>query len=534
MPTSVLSNPTPARPADRGPSGGGHPRVLIVAEHVSFRMGGEAARPLHYFRILRRRGVEAWLLVHERTRDELAEIVPEHRDRIHFVPDTWLHKFLWRLSKPLPHSVYLVTTGALSHLWTQILQRRRAKELVREHRIDLVHEPIPISPKQPSMMFGVGAPVIIGPLNGGMTYPPAFRYMESTLVRSSLWLSRFVANLMNRLIPGKLRADTIIVSNPRTRDALPDGRKGRVVELVANAVDMSTWKPAPHYAKLFGEAECANDRGSSGGRNAPAQTHGTDRNVCATGESGSIPATVAQTFLSVPGGHSCPPGPDRSSARDEDAPVRFAFLGRLVDFKMVDLLLEAFKPVTQRFPHVTLDVIGDGPDRPKLEAIARNLGLQDRVTFAGWMSPAASAARLGEADVLVFPSLRECGGAVVMEAMAVGLPVIAANWGGPADYVGTDGSGVLVEPASKESFVRDLTEQMTRLAASPEARIEMSKAARKRALTVFDWEARVDRLLEIYDSTLEPQAGEWEQKRREGASVAPEGRKNVAHGVSRG
>jgi glycosyltransferase involved in cell wall biosynthesis len=419
-------------------------------------MGGEAARPLHYFRILRPRGVEAWLLVHERTRDELKQIVPEHADRIHFVPDTKLHRFLWWLSKPLPHSVYLVTTGALSHLWTQILQRRKAKRLVREHGIDLVHEPIPISPKQPSMMFGVGAPVIIGPLNGGMTYPPAFAYMESTLVRSSLWLSRFVANLMNRLIPGKLLADAIIVSNPRTRDALPSGRKGRVVELVANAVDMATWKPSARYAKLFGEA---NDGDASNPVSA-----------------------------------------------DPTAPVRFAFLGRLVDFKMVDLLLEAFKPVAQRFPNATLDIIGDGPDKPALEAHARRLSLQDRVTFAGWMSPRQSAARLGEADVLVFPSLRECGGAVVMEAMAVGLPVIAANWGGPADYVGADGSGVLVEPATKGSFVRDLTEQMSKLAASPEARIAMSKAARKRALTVFDWEARVDRLLEIYCDTLARQS----------------------------
>ena len=445
---STFESPDPVPKAEQ-------PRVLIVAEHVSFRMGGEAARPLHYFRILRRRGVEAWLLVHARTREELNAVVPEHLDRIHFVPDTWLHRFLWKISKPLPHSVYLVTTGALSHLWTQVLQRREARRLVREHRIDLVHEPIPISPKQPSMMFGVGAPVIIGPLNGGMTYPPAFAYMESRLVRSSLWLSRFVANVMNRLIPGKLLADTIIVSNPRTRDALPTARRGRVVELVANAVDMATWQPSARYAKLFG---------GSGGQ---ASSEG---------------AAVA------PGGPS--------------APVRFAFLGRLVDFKMVDLLLEAFKPVAQRFSGATLDIIGDGPDRPALEAIARDLGLDGRVTFAGWMSPAQSAGRLGEADVLVFPSLRECGGAVVMEAMAVGLPVIAANWGGPADYVGADGSGVLVEPAGKDSFARDLTEQMMRLAASPALRAAMSKAARRRALTVFDWEARVDRLLEIYHSTL--------------------------------
>jgi glycosyltransferase involved in cell wall biosynthesis len=82
--------------------------------------------------------------------------------------------------------------------------------------------------------------------------------------------------------------------------------------------------------------------------------------------------------------------------------------------------------------------------------------------------------------------------------MAVGLPVIAADWGGPADYVGDDGSGVLVNPGTPQTLVRDLTEAMARLAESPAARTEMSRAARRRALTVFDWEARVDRLQEIY------------------------------------
>ncbi len=148
-----------------------------------------------------------------------------------------------------------------------------------------------------------------------------------------------------------------------------------------------------------------------------------------------------------------------------------------------------------------LDIIGDGPDKPQLEAQAKALGLGEKVTFSGWMAPKAAGARLGEADVLVFPSLRECGGAVVMEAMAVGLPVIAANWGGPADYVGRDGSGMLVEPTTRESFVASLTDSMSQLAASPERVEEMSRLARQRAERVFDWEARVDALLKVYRET---------------------------------
>ena len=111
-----------------------------------------------------------------------------------------------------------------------------------------------------------------------------------------------------------------------------------------------------------------------------------------------------------------------------------------------------------------------------------------------------SAALMAKADAMVFPSLRECGGAVVMEAMAVGLPVIAADWGGPADYVGSDadGAGMLVKPDTKESFVSGLTAAMRRLAESPTLRREMSEKARQRAVDHFQWDSRVDALIDVY------------------------------------
>ena len=66
-----------AEPRCRGDQAATTPRVLIVSEHASVKFGGEAILPWHYFRILRRRGVEAWLVVHERTRDELISLLPE-------------------------------------------------------------------------------------------------------------------------------------------------------------------------------------------------------------------------------------------------------------------------------------------------------------------------------------------------------------------------------------------------------------------------------------------------------------------------
>jgi glycosyltransferase involved in cell wall biosynthesis len=113
-----------------------------------------------------------------------------------------------------------------------------------------------------------------------------------------------------------------------------------------------------------------------------------------------------------------------------------------------------------------------------------------------------------QAHAMVFPSLREPGGAVVLEAMAVGLPVIATNWGGPADYMDST-CGILVEPASREGFVKGLTDAMLKLAQSPELRQSMGCAGRERVRQHFDWERKVDRILEIYQQTIDAYPKPW-------------------------
>ena len=410
-------------------------RVLIVAENASGKSGGEAGRPFHYFRVLRSRGIEAWLVVHARCRDELMSAFPQDADRIHLVRDTWLHRILWRCGRVLPMTMRRFATGSLISLTTQAAQRHVVRQLVLQHRIDIVHKPFPISPREPSMMFNVGAPVVMGPMNGNMTYPPAFRHQESWLTRFYLSFGRAFANLLNRVIPGKRLAATLLVANQRTRRGLPAGCRGHVEEFGASGVDLSVWRPLERAASVL---KC---------------------------------------------------------------PVRFVHVGRLIHWKGVDLLLEAFKPVAEN-TGVKLEIIGDGPCRPALEAMSRRLGIQDRVAFTGWLLPAESSARLRAADVFITASLYDAGATVVAEAMAAGLPVIATKWCGPADSV-DDSSGILVEPSSREALITGLTDAMLTLAGSEDLRERMGRAARRRAVECFDWERRVDRLLEIYRETLE-------------------------------
>jgi glycosyltransferase involved in cell wall biosynthesis len=125
------------------------------------------------------------------------------------------------------------------------------------------------------------------------------------------------------------------------------------------------------------------------------------------------------------------------------------------------------------------------------------MDLDDAVTFTGWLARPEVADRMRRADVFVMPSLCDCGGSVVLEAMVAGLPVIATRWGGPADYL-EDQCGLLVDPDSSEGFVAGLAEAMLRLVRSPELRAELARNARRRVTQDFDWDRKIDRLLEIY------------------------------------
>jgi glycosyltransferase involved in cell wall biosynthesis len=128
------------------------------------------------------------------------------------------------------------------------------------------------------------------------------------------------------------------------------------------------------------------------------------------------------------------------------------------------MLLEA----TARALHdhdLELHIVGDGVMRSPLESLTANLKLKDCVVFHGFVPQKECARFLMNCDALVLPSLYECGGAVVLEAMAMGLPVIATKWGGPADYL-DDTSGILIEPIGRERFIVDLAEAMVRLVQS--------------------------------------------------------------------
>lgn len=135
--------------------------------------------------------------------------------------------------------------------------------------------------------------------------------------------------------------------------------------------------------------------------------------------------------------------------------------------------------------------------RKQLERQARLVGIADRVTFLGWKSQQECAQHLRESDALVLPSIFECGGAVVLEAMACGLPVIATDWGGPADYL-DDTCGVLIKPDSEIGLQQGFATAMGRLASDPQLRESLGNAGRERVEQLFDWGVKIDQMISVY------------------------------------
>lgn len=197
--------------------------------------------------------------------------------------------------------------------------------------------------------------------------------------------------------------------------------------------------------------------------------------------------------------HVIPSGfaPDLFSVEEEDPfpdlpRPRVAYVGRLSEQKGVDVLLGAFARCREA---ASLLVVGDGPHRTKLQRRAR--GLRRDVRFTGFLPHADIPAVLRHVDVLVLPSLYEELGSVLVEAMAVGLPVVASRVGGIPDLVRDGVNGLLAEPADPDAFAQAID----RVLADPGTAARLEAAARATA-RAYTWPVLARRVAEVYRQAI--------------------------------
>jgi glycosyltransferase involved in cell wall biosynthesis len=175
---------------------------------------------------------------------------------------------------------------------------------------------------------------------------------------------------------------------------------------------------------------------------------------------------------------------------------RLLFVGRLNAQKGIEHLVAALPLV--RNP-VALDVVGDRPERARLQQFARDAGVAERITWHGSLPQTALAPFYRGAAALVVPSIDEGLGLVAVEAQLCGTPVIASESGGLPDIVRHDQTGILVPPAEPAA----LASAVDSLLARPDKGASLGEAGRMHALATFAPESVARRYATLYRSLLE-------------------------------
>lgn len=171
-------------------------------------------------------------------------------------------------------------------------------------------------------------------------------------------------------------------------------------------------------------------------------------------------------------------------------------LGTLVfdsHIKGVDLLLEAFKEVCDKNSNIHLLIIGINPEESKLPELAKNIGVEKNIHWAGIQDDGWKL--LNIVDVYIQPSRREAIGLAIMEAIALELPVVAYNVGGIPEIVEDMVTGILVEPENPSA----LAKAIVKLIENPDLMKEFGKKGRAKYISSFDGVSSVKNLLDILE-----------------------------------
>jgi glycosyltransferase involved in cell wall biosynthesis len=308
---------------------------------------------------------------------------------------------------------------------------------IRKGEFDVVHRLVPLSPAFPSLLAErcdrAGVPFIVGPLNGGLPWPPGFEEARKREGEWPSWLRE-----LHRLVPGyhatRRHASAILAASKTALHEIPSNFQPKSFYIPENAIEPSRFT--------------------------------------------------------------------RRRQRRAQLPLKLVFIGRLVPCKAVDLLLEAAAPLI-REGKVTIDIVGDGPEMPLYRQIVKRERIESGVALPGWVEHSQVQDRLVDADLLAFPSIRDFGGGVVLEAMAVGVVPMVVDYGGPGELV-TDKTAFVIPLGPPGQIVRSMSQLLQSLVSQPAQIDQRAQNALRRAHTQFTWDYKAQQVVKIYNWARDP------------------------------
>ena len=215
---------------------------------------------------------------------------------------------------------------------------------------------------------------------------------------------------------------------------------------------------------------------------------------------GEIPAKYQPKTVWLPENAIDPARFSLTAPQPGTLPLRGCFIGRLVPYKGADMAIEAALPLL-RDGSLVLDIIGDGPQADLLREMVAREGLGNAVTLHGWMAHADVQSIAAQAQLLVFPSVREFGGGVVLEAMALGVVPVIADYAGPGELV-DDATGFRIPMGSRADLVAALRGQLQAIAADPSVLPAMAAAGQARVMRDFTWAAKAAQVERIWQAVI--------------------------------
>lgn len=174
------------------------------------------------------------------------------------------------------------------------------------------------------------------------------------------------------------------------------------------------------------------------------------------------------------------------------------YVGRLRWEKGVHVLITAFAEVVSKIPEAMLVVVGDGPDREKLQAQTNELGISSNIIWLGWKTQKEAFQIYGLIDVIAMPSLFEGFGLTAVEAMAAGVPVVATDVDGLSEIIDSGQSGILTNVDDSSSIASEII----RILSKPDLRYKLSKAGPIHAKHYFSLNNYKESILSAYQQVI--------------------------------
>lgn len=191
--------------------------------------------------------------------------------------------------------------------------------------------------------------------------------------------------------------------------------------------------------------------------------------------------------------------------------IRFISMGRLLHWKGFYLGIRAFAKA--QLPNAEYWILGEGPERNRLQKLAEDLGIVHQVKFWGNLPRNEGLEKLGECHVLVHPSLHDSGGWVCLEGMAAGRPIICLDLGGPGVQV-TSETGFKIAARNPEQAVQGLAQAMIRLDQEPSLRLQMGQAGKSLITKFYNWQAKAEVLTRAYKNVIAPSGNGQSESRQ--------------------